>query len=289
LRATGLILPLFLLVTAAATGCGRAGAAEDLGAKLEEGWRAFSTGDFEIALARLHAVEGDEAASLDEQYSALLGLASTHHLRTNPELAEAKEYYGRLMRLEHEAASRQGLLGLGLVELAAGKDAEGQTHLTKLIGDCPDSLEADEATIHLANTLLKPTIVEAKPGEFDLPTPAAVQRGLNTLARRLETYPHNPLAAAMHVMMANKSIELKRFDQAVEHLIAADEEGIAVTKQRSITLWRIARIAEMELKDYDLAEDYYSRYVSEFRRTDLHYRATKSLKRVRELKAEQGA
>ncbi|MHC5035240.1 MAG: tetratricopeptide repeat protein [Planctomycetota bacterium] len=289
MRVTRLVLPLVLLVAAAATGCGRAGAAEDLGSKLEEGWRAFSTGDFEIALTQFHAVEGDETASLDEQYSALLGLASTHHLRTNPQLAQAKDYYGRLMRLEHEAASRQGLLGLGLVELAAGNEAEGQTHLTKLISNYPDSIEADEATIHLATTLLKPTIVEAKPGEFDLPRPAAVQRGLKTLARRLETHPHNPLAAAMHVMMANKYIELKQFEEAVEHFIAADEAGIAVTKQRSITLWRIARIAETALKDYGLAEDYYSRYVNEFRRTDLYYRATKSLERVRELKARQGA
>ncbi|MHC4481225.1 MAG: tetratricopeptide repeat protein, partial [Planctomycetota bacterium] len=166
-----------VLLVAPVAGCGGDFAAEGLDEQLARGWRAFSTGDFDIALSLFHQVESAEDAGVPEKYSALLGIASTHHLRTNPELGKARAYYGRLTLLEHDAARRQGLLGLGLVEVAAGNVAEGQTHLAKLMKDYSDSIEADEATIHTARSLFAATLNEDQPGVFELPRPTAVQRG----------------------------------------------------------------------------------------------------------------
>lgn len=288
-RALRTSLPSALLILAALLlpACGQRLTESQLNESLERGWRAFSTGDFDVAVAAFDAVEKAPGALGEARYSALLGLASAWQLRPNPELARARDCYGRLDALGTEQARKQGMLGLALVDLAEGRTAEGQSRLTDLVRKFPESPEADEASIHLAESLLEPRASASSPAGFGLPAEAPVERGLRVLEERLQAFPHNPLATAMHIMLANQYIKLQRFPEAVKHLIAADEEGIAVRTSRAITRWRIARIAEKELGDYALAEKYYQRYVDEFQRTVLYYRALTSLERVRQ--ARRGA
>ncbi len=269
-------------------GCGGGTPSGGLDAALEDGWKAFSTGDFDFAVKCFKTVESADAPTLEQTYSALLGLATSHHHRSNPDLARARSYYVRLGELDTDAARAQSLLGLGCVDMAAGESGQGQSELMSLMQDYPGSLEAGEAVVHMADSLFRPHGDDANPGEFTLAREAAVLRGLQTLEDWLAAHPDDRLASAMHIMLANKYIELSDFEKAVEHLVAADEAGIAGVKTRSVTLWRIGRIAEKELKDYELAETYYTRYVTEFERTVLFYRAAKSLERVQALKAGQG-
>ncbi len=282
-RVVAAILAIFV-----SCGCGGGTPSGGLDAALEDGWKAFSTGDFDFAVNCFKIVESADAPALEQTYSALLGLATCHHLRPNPDLARARSYYVRLAELDTDAARAQSLLGLGRLEMAAGKPGQGQSELMSLMQDYPDRLEASEAAVHLADSLFRPHGDDAKPGEFTLAREAAVLRGLETLEAWLGTHPDDLLASAMHIMLANKYIEMSDFEKAVEHLVAADEAGIAGVKTRSVTLWRIARIAQKELKDYELAETYYARYVAEFERTVLFYRAAKSLERVQALRAGQG-
>jgi len=286
-RLIGIVLAALLGATLGACGRGaESGAVKDL---LEKGWRAYSTGDFDFAIRKFESVGEAPGAAPEQQFSALLGLATSHHLRSNPDFEQARLWYERLGELKMAAAQRQSLLGLGRVDLAEGKSAAGQTKLMRLIQDFPESLEANEAVVHVADSLFKPTRRHSEPGQFSLAGEGAVQRGLNMLEERLRAYPHNALATTMHLMLAGKYIELQQFQKAVEHLLAAEEQGIAGVMLQSITLWRIARIAHIELKDYDLAERYYAKYAEQFPRTTLYYRATKSLERVRALKKEEGA
>lgn len=284
-------IPLLLIAMCVASllcGCGGGARSGDLDELLEAGWRAYSTGDFDFAVKCFQTVESADGATGDQTYSALLGLATAYHLQPNPSLAKARDYYDRLAQLDIEAARTQGLLGLARVALAEGETGEGQSKLMALMRDHPDSIEASEAAIHLADSLFRPHGDDARPGEFTLAGEGVVQRGLRTLEDWLAAHPDDPLASAMHIMLANKYIEMSDFEKAVEHLVAADEVGIAGVKTRSVTLWRIARIAQKELKDYELAETYYARYVAEFERTVLFYRAAKSLERVQALRAGQG-
>jgi len=286
-RLIGIVLLALLGATLGACGRGaERGGVEDV---LKEGWRAYSTGDFDFAIQKFESVGEAPGATPEQHFSALLGLATSYHLRSNPDFEQARLWYERLGELKTGDAQRQSLLGLGRVDLAEGKSGAGQTNLVRLIQDFPDSVEANEAVVHVADSLFKPTGKDSEPGQFSLAGGAAVERGLNMLEERLRAYPHNTLATTMHLMLAGKYIELQQFEKAVGHLLAAEEEGIAGVMLQSVTLWRIARIADLELKDYDLAERYYAKYAEEFPRTTLYYRATKSLERVRALKKEGGA
>ncbi|KPK62721.1 MAG: hypothetical protein AMK73_05745 [Planctomycetes bacterium SM23_32] len=255
---------------------------------LEQAWRAYSTGDFDIAVDRFEGLKQNGGLTAEQRYSALLGLATTYHYRPNADLDAAAENYALLGVLEQEPAKRQSALGLARVALAGGNLLEGQSKLTDLIAAYPGSMEADEAVLQLADSLLRPDVVEEHRGEFKLPTPGAEDRALSALEHRLGTNPHNRLAPAMHMMAADAYIQARRFDEAVGHLIAAEQEGISVVKTRGTVLWKIASIAESELGDLALAEKYYDLYATEFSRTELYYRATKRLERVRALRAEQG-
>jgi len=287
-RTTGPLL-LVLAFAALGVGCGQAPGQNELDALLEHGWRAYSTGDFDVAIHDFTDVADAPTAETAHRYSALLGLATTHHLRTNPDLTRARAAYTRLAELDTDDARRQSLLGLARIDIAEGHDGDGQTRLTALITDFPDSREADEAAIHLAASLLAPAPSPDAPAGFVPAREGRADRGAGVLEKRLQSHPHNPLATAMHMMLADHYMARGEMRVAVGHLVAGEEEGIAGVKTHSIVLWQIARIAENALKDYGLAEHYYERYTREFKRSALYYRALKSLERVRALKAEQGA
>jgi hypothetical protein len=256
---------------------------------LEEAWRAYSTGDFDVAAARFRAIRQAEDLTPEQEFSALLGLATTQHYRPDSDLDEAAENYALLGAMEGDVARRQSALGLARIALARGNALEGQSALMTLISEHPDSMEANEAVIQLADSLLRPEVVEDRPGEFRLPGPGASERGLNALEERLQSHPDNRLAPAMHMMAANAYIQRRQFEPAVRHLVAAERKGIAVVKTRGTVIWRIARIAEQELGDLASAEKYYELYTRDFSRSALYYRAVESLARVRRLRQQEEA
>ena len=283
-------LPVVLLAALlCACGCGKGGAAGDVNAQLAEGWRAYSTGDFDYAVSVFEGVDNTARLEPEQAYSALLGLAITHHFRSTPDLSAAREHYVRLGELGTDRSRRESLLGLARVDMADGSKMEAQTKLAAILRDFPESMEADEAAIQLADFLIRPEIIDKEPGRFELPSPALVQRAVSTLQDRIREQPDSPLLPAMHMMLANIYVQERQFAEAVEHLVAAEQAGIAVIKTRGIVLWRIAQLAERELRDYELAERYYTLYVEEFSRSRLYYRASKGLERVRALKEEGDA
>jgi len=289
LRFAGLGLLVIVAAAILAPGCGSKRTSSTLDPLLAQGWQAYSTGDFDFAAECFRGVQTTQRATADQTYSAILGLATVYHLQSNPDFGKAREYYALLAGLNTENARKQSALGLARVDVAEGKDADGRSKLAAVMRDYPDSTEADEAVVHLAESLFAPRADEAKPGGFGIAGDASMERGLKLLEDRLSARPRNPLASAMHMMLANKYIELKRFDKALENLLAAEKDGIAVDRLRSVVVWRVARIAEQQLKDYALAERYYQRYVDDFGRTVLYYRALTSLERVRALMGKEGA
>jgi hypothetical protein len=284
---------IHLLAVAAAVflaaGCGKGAGEGGLDVRLGSAWRAYSTGDFDVAINAFSDVADAVDANDAQRYSALLGLATTHHLRTGPDLAGARQAYERLAKLGTPDARKQSILGLAQIDIAEGHEADGHTKLMALMKEFPSDREADEAAIYLAASLLGPAPAPDSDAGFKPPPTGRVERGVRVLEDRLQAYPDNSLAAPMHIMLANQYIQDGQMRLAVDHLIAGEKLGIAGVKTHSIVLWQIARIAENDLKDYDLAERFYERYTQEFKRTTLYYRALKSLERVRALKAQEGA
>lgn len=261
-------------------GCGRAEQEADLSRTLEEGWRAYGTGDFDFALGLFSRVERNSSATDRELLSARLGLATTHHLSTDPDLSRAEEYYSQLEASRADWARRLGLLGRGLVVLDRGSTEEGRQILEELRGEFPDSPEAHEATIHLAEAYFSPTGTADLPGGHVVPGEESVTRGIDVLEYWLTNRPDNPLAATMHMMLADKYTDRSEFRKAVDHLQLALEKGIVSARTRSALTWQVARVAERQLEDYELAESYYQRFVETSRRHVLYYRARQSLERV---------
>ncbi len=280
--------PLIIALVLAATlvpACGPSVETGTVQEQLQEGWRRYSTGSFEFAVDQFKYTLRQPGLTEQDRYSALLGLATTYHYDTNSDLGAARAHYEKLLELPLEAARRQALLGLGLVDLEDGKVESGRMKLMELAQQYPQSLEADEATLHLADSLLHPRGPEEEEdpvGGFVLPAEAAVRRGMEILEERLSEHPDNSLAALMHLRLAHRYIEREAWRDATEHLKQALAKGITSSRTRSSAMWSIARIAEKELQDYALAAEYYEAFTNETKRHVLYYRAMQSLERMKE-------
>ncbi|MFO8006594.1 MAG: tetratricopeptide repeat protein [Candidatus Brocadiia bacterium] len=279
-----LSLTLVCLLTVC-SGCGRQGAAQEGQDKLLLAWRSYTTGDFEIALEFFQQVAAEPEVTEDRRFSAVLGLAYTYHLRPNPDYEAALEQYDRLAELGHPAAERLSTLGYASVARARGDTEEALASFRQILEQYPDADEADEAALHIAEMLFSPTQDAGATGGYQLPTRQQVDRGIRVLDERLRRQPDNNLAAVMHTMLAARYVARDNHAKAIEHLRGALQQGISSARTRSTILWQIARIAEKDLRDYALAEQYYSKFVEESERHVLYYRATQSLERVRKLQS----
>jgi tetratricopeptide (TPR) repeat protein len=275
-----------LVLAAALAGCGRQAASGDLDGLLAEGWRSYSTGDFEYSAGLFHSVLEAPGVAEQQRFSALLGLATNYHMNSSPNLDRAGDYYTQLGQLNVEGAERLSLLALGKIDLAKGLRLEGRAKLTTLRRDYPESVEADEATLMLAQMFLSPRLDKAAAGGFMLPAEDDARRGLDALEGWLLERPDNSLAAVMHMMLGNEYVERQEYGKALAHLESALDIGIASARTRGSITWQIARIAERELKDYPRAEKYYALFVAGSRRHVLYYRAQESLERVKGLTAQ---
>jgi hypothetical protein len=276
-----------LALAALLIGCGGQASTGNVGQLLNDGWRAYAIGNFDPAAASFQRVVQDGKATDEQRYSALLGLAVSVQYQPTPDLDAALQYYEQLAQLKVTPAVPQSMLGIGMVYVAQGRVEEGRAELSRLTQQFPDSEEAGEATMQLANSLFRPAPDDKAVGGYRLADPAFVQRGMALLERRLAAYPSSPLAAAMHMMLASELIEQQSFKEAVTHLEAALKAGVESSTTRGSITWQIARIADEKLHDYALAEKYYGDYAEKYKRTQLYYLAQLSRDRMEKLLAAQ--
>jgi tetratricopeptide (TPR) repeat protein len=283
------VLPIAVVLALAAllAGCGGEAGSGDLDSLLGEGWRAYGMGNFGGAHSFFDAVAQDERASDQQLYSSVLGLAVTALYQTTPDLNAARQYYERLATVHVDGAVAQSMLGIGNVYIAQEKSGEAQVELANLVRQFPDSEEADEATLLLADCLFRPTPDDKAVGGYRLASPALVQRGINALEDRLRTHPNTSLAPVLHMVAASRLVDMGSYREAIVHLQAALELGVESSTIAGTLTWQIARIADKELHDYALAEKYYADFVAHNKRNQLYYLAMLSEKRMQQLLAEK--
>lgn len=272
-----------LVLAAVLAGCGSKAASGNLDQTLADGWRAYATGDFDYARNTFASALRVARLTDEQRFSALLGLATAYQMDTSPDLTQARTYFEELGKLSSDAAQRLSLLELARIDIAEGQTLEGRSRLETLRHKYPDAMEADEGTLMLAEVFLRAKPSKEASGGFVLAGTEDITRGQEVLAAWLKDHPDNPLAADMHTMLADQYIELKQFDKATPELEAALNKGVLADRTRSQILWQIARIAELELKDYPLAAKYYAQFITDSRRDVLYYRAQLGLDRVRKL------
>lgn len=277
------LIVAWLLALAFLPGCGPAEQTGTVQEQLQEGWHRYTTGSFGFAEKQFKSILKQPDLTDEAKYSTLLGLATTYHYSTNPDFGAARAQYEALQDLPLEAARRQALLGLALVDLQEGNPEAARVKFIQLTQQYPDSLEADEGALHRADSLLHPREAEEETGDYTLPPESDVEKAMQVLLTRLSERPDNPLAAVMHLRLSDRYIERKAWREAIDHMKQALAKGITSSRTRSATMWSIARIAEKELKDYALAAEYYETFTQETKRHVLYYRATQSLERVRGL------
>ncbi len=276
-----------IILAALLVGCGGQAGSGDLGESLNEGWRAYAMGDFDAAAVRFRRVADDASASEDQRYSSLLGLAAAAQYQPSPDLDRALDYYQRLGKVKVDAAVPQSMLGIGMVYLGKGDLQEGRAELTNLTRRFPDSDEAGEATVQVANSLFRPQPDEKAAGGYRLADAASIQRGVDLLKERLASHPGGPLAAVIHMLLGAQLVEQESYREAVDQLQAALDAGVESSTTRGSLTWQIARIAENKLHDYALAEKYYAEYAENYQRTQLFYLAQLGRDRMKKLLAQK--
>lgn len=276
-----------LVLAAALAGCGSKAASGNLDQTLADGWRAYSLGDFDGAHATFAGISENKTATDKQLYSALLGLAVTAQYQTTPDLDAALQYYNQLATINVEGVGPQSMLGIGSVYIDQGKVAEGQDELTRLVQKYPDAEEADEATVQLANSLFRPTPDSKAASGYALASPALVRRGIGLLEARLKARPNNPLAAVMHMILGGKLVDEGSYAEAVTHLRAALDLGVASSTFAASMTWQVARIADEKLHDYELAEKYYADFVDKNKNNQLYYLALLRKEQIEKLLAEK--
>jgi tetratricopeptide (TPR) repeat protein len=270
-------------------GCGDPLEGTDARELLNAGWRAYSMGDWDVAQRSFRTVERLGAATEAERSSALLGLATTAHYRQpTPDLKAAEDYYQQVLDEGTPEAERLAMLGLAHARRLQGNRQGSLAVLQQIRQLGPDTTEADESVLHTVEILFEPVPVEGEAGHFDLPTEDDQRAGQALLEQWLQRRPDNVLASTMHRLLASRHLEAGDYAAAVRELQAALAKGVTSARTISGILWQIARLAERELKDYALAEQYYEKFVEVSRRNVLYYRARLSLDRVRQLSEQQG-
>ncbi len=268
--------------------CGVELTESELDGLLAGAWRSYSTGDWDIAVENFRRVAQADVATDRQRFSAMLGLATTLQWRPDPDLPAAAGYYERLQELPVEGAGPLGLLGEAQIRRRTGRREEALETLLRLRTEYPESPEADESVIHTAQIYFSAEPDPKSVGGFAVPPPERTRKGMEVLRDWLERRPENPLAAVMHMMLGARHVGKGEHEEAVEQFRAALESGIESARTRSTLRWQVARLAEKELKDYELAEEYYGRFVEESKRHVLYHRATESLERLRRLRADGG-
>jgi tetratricopeptide (TPR) repeat protein len=281
---------LVLCCLAACWSCGGGGIGGSTSELLKGGWVDFTTGDFESSQKKFEGVASRGSATAGQRHSALLGIASCYQLAPNPALEDAKAAFETLAKEELPDAKRDALLGLGQVELAMANGEnmkmperlehlrEARHHLMALLAGYGDSLGADQAVVHLAESYNMPFLTGDE-GIFSVPDTATVDKALELLYARV-TQGRLPEVRAVLLLMIGKIHVQRGESQKAVTVLKEAEPDLVVPRSRESVIWQIARLSERDLKDKRQALKYYKYYADNFKRSGLWYRATQKVKQL---------
>lgn len=111
--------------------------------------------------------------------------------------------------------------------------------------------------------------------------PADVRKGVEVIGAWLKTHPDEPKAAIMLQYLSELHWTfLKDAKSAVACLVEADRRGFDCDGREWQYCWRVARLAEEELKDRDLAIRYYRKIVIDYPKSGSAWESQQELKRL---------
>lgn len=252
--------------------------------QINEGWQAIRFADFLSARRLMKSALDKGDSNIQAEATYALGYINQYDpARTDAD--QAAELYTEVVNSypdspsapwAHLALAR--MADLPPLEKNRNEDQARRIY-RQVIARHPKHMVADEATLRLAYTYME------KIGQEP-----SWRQGIELLEKWLKDRPDNFLAPAMHLAIAQPLLTARKWDQAIEALIQADEadargERIYGTRTLSRTVrsnlyWQIGRIAEEHLDKPQLARKYYLKIVEEIGRDSKAYVAARRARRL---------
>lgn len=225
---------------------------------LRGGWNEFGLTNWEIAERLFNKVKDDtSSATPSQRLEARIGLLFiTQYRQPGYDPAAAYTEYKKILQGLAEDSDLRSLL---LAQMGACQTALTEPDMEKARTHFAEALAApggrpvikQNAVLNYARTFL----VSAK--EEDL------VRCLAVLEHYMPLMQGSPLQGVAHQAAGSVALSLGDYKRAVAELKAWDRAGILNITMRGGTLYQIARISEVELKDMETARTYYLRLYRE--------------------------
>lgn len=275
-----LVAPVLLVVVAIGiAGCGAGAASLKTPDQLvEQGLDELGRYEFAEAYETFALVRAKAPVGSEIRRKAIFAQAVACHQwqpASEEQIQEAESLYLQLVDAGEGEEAVQSLLRLG--RLAELSDYFGdQEDLPKareiyqrVMTRWPQRSEAGEACLRLAAAWAQTL------------DPADVGKGIEAITVWLKAHPDEPKAAIMLQYLSELHwTVLKDAKSAVACLVEADRRGFDCDGREWQYCWRIARLAEEELKDRDLAIRYYRKIVIDYPKSGSAWESQQELKRL---------
>jgi hypothetical protein len=220
-------------------------------ALLGRAWNEYGLQAFSKADRLFDDVLDGEKASQEERWQALLGQAFIIHYQMpgrDPEAA-IPLYEALLEEVDERGEWRGQLLGRladCYVELTPSQMDQARSLYQEALSALPsESLLVQETTLRLLSSYLQ------------RPNRAELKRGLQLAGELAPRFTGTPFASVFHGMRAELAFFVDDYVALVDALDKQYRAGISNIKVKELVLFRLARLNEVELGDYQRAEDYY--------------------------------
>lgn len=275
-----LVAPALLAAAAlASAGCGGgAGAHATIDQQVERGLDELGRFEFEDAYETFARVRAQAPAGSELLRKATFAQAvACHQWQPSGEarIDEARRLYQQLADAGEGEEAVQSLLRLG--RLAEMSDFFGDKEdlpkarevYQQVMTRWPQRPEAGEACLRLAAAWAQTL------------EPADVRKGVAAIDAWLAAHPHEPKAAIMLQYLSELHWAfLRDAKSAVAALVEADRRGFDCDGREWQYCWRIARLAEEQLQDRELAIRYYRKIITDYPKSGSAWDSQQELKRL---------
>jgi tetratricopeptide (TPR) repeat protein len=254
---------------------------------MASGWDLYRLGEFSLALKDFEAVAQGAEPGSSNHLAALYAQATTWSLR-RPE--EDKVRAERLYREVIALAPTNDLAAWSWLALARMKAAPVGGEIPPL----PPQVEAYQEVIDRfpSHPAAEEAFFHQQAARLEQPDEARTREVLAALETFLGTRPQSPWRSTAYGLVGHCCAVLglkdRRLEAAFEAFRSAEVNPATPPSARDMSTfyWQVATLAEFETGDFDMAREYYRKFITEYPREQRVFVARQELKRMDELEAE---
>jgi len=224
---------------------------------LGRAWNEYGLQAFSNAEKLFAEVAESERASQEERWQARLGRAFiTHYQMPGRDPQAAVVQYEALLQEVGEQDRWRGQI-LGRLADCHMEIVPAQVDRARLLyGQALDALPND-------SPLVQETMLRLLSSYLQRPDREEIERGLQSADKMASRFAETPFASVFHGMRAEMAFFIGDYSVLAEALDAQYRAGISNVRVKEVVLFRLARINEVALGNYDRAEAYYRLLASE--------------------------